>query len=415
MWTRIRWTVLGCSREGIARFMSCALALAMAVSCQARSQESTLRLPPVAGLDEYVPIPEDNPLTREKIELGRRLFFDALLSRDRTIACASCHQPARAFSDSARVATGVRGQTRGRNVPTLVNRAWGAAFFWDGRAASLEETVLQPIQNRAEMDLPLPELLRRLRENPDYHRMFVEAFAEAPSGENVARALASYVRTLRSGNSPLDRYRAGDAGALSPQARRGLALFVGKANCSACHIGPNLTDERFHNTGVAAHSGDPGRSRLTGRREDWGAFKTPTLREVARTAPYMHDGRFGTLEQVIEFYDRGGNSNRNLDPELRPLRLAAEDKQSLLAFLQALSGEVEPQRTQTRAGASAAGCEPWSTQPPNAVDVAVTPSASRPYRRPRRAPDFIASVPRIAPRPHNLPASRRRSRRPRRL
>lgn len=295
------------------------------------------------GLDAYLPVPEENPLTPEKVALGRRLFFDRRLSRDNTVACATCHDPQRAFTDGRTAPVGVFGRRGHRNVPALINRAYGAAYFWDGRAPTLEAEVLQPIQDRTEMDMTIEEVLVRMRREASYGGLFRRAFSSKPNPEDLTRALASYLRTILAGNSPVDRYLNGEREALSEKARRGLALFRGKANCAACHLGANFTDERFHNTGVAWREGrllDSGRSAVTGKETDRGAFKTPTLREVALTAPYMHDGSIPTLEEVIEFYDRGGNPNPYLDPELRPLRLTVEEKQALLALLRSLSGTV---------------------------------------------------------------------------
>jgi cytochrome c peroxidase len=272
------------------------------------------------GLDAFLPVPESNPLTREKVALGRELFFDKRLSRDQTVACATCHDPKLAFTDRRPVAVGVFGRQGKRRVPTIVNRAWGRSFFWDGRVSTLEEQVLKPIQAPDEMDLTLEEAAARV----------------GRSQQELSHALASYVRTILAGGSRYDRYVNGDREALTAVERQGLQVFRGKANCTACHIGPNLSDERFHNTGVAWRDGaltDPG-------REQRGAFKTPTLREVARRAPYMHDGSLATLQDVIEFYTRGGNRNPNLDPEIRPLGLSEGEKRVLGAFLGALSGEI---------------------------------------------------------------------------
>ena len=277
------------------------------------------------GLDLYMPVPEDNPITAERVARGRELFFDTRLSRDRTIACASCHDPERAFSDGRPVAIGVFNRVGTRSAPALINRGYGRAFFWDGRAATLEEQVLQPIQDPNEMDLTLPE---------------VSARVGMPIDE-VSRALASFVRSLFSGDSPFDRFINGDRAALTTEQQAGLQVFRGKANCTACHVGPTFTDERFHNTGVAWREGqllDEGRFGVTRRSEDRGAFKTPTLREIARTAPYMHDGSLVTLREVVDYYDRGGNSNPGLDAELRPLNLTASDKDALIGFLQSLNG-----------------------------------------------------------------------------
>jgi len=279
------------------------------------------------GLDLYMPVPEGNPLLVEKVELGRRLFRDRRLSRDRSIACSSCHDPERAFSDGRPVAIGIDRQAGRRGAPALINRGYGRAFFWDGRAATLEEQVLQPIQDPKEMNTTLAEVSARV----------------GLSSDDISRALASYVRSILSGNSRFDRFVNGDRRALSPEQQEGLRVFRGKGNCTSCHVGPNFTDERFHNTGIAWRDGslqDEGRSAVTGKLNERGAFKTPTLREIARTAPYMHDGSLVSLEDVVDYYDRGGNANPALDSELRPLKLAAAEKRSLVAFLRALSGTV---------------------------------------------------------------------------
>ena len=299
------------------------------------------------GLDLYMPGPEDNPLTREKVQLGRKLFSDPILSRDKSLACAGCHEPERAFTDGRAVSEGVSGRKGSRHVPTLVNRGYGVSFFWDGRISSLEEQVLQPIQLPEEMDMTLEEVVARLKQNSDYRQRFREAFGTQINSEGLAKALASYVRTILSGDSGFDHYLNGERDALSEREREGLRIFRGKGNCTACHLGPTLTDENFHNTGIAWRDGqllDPGRFKVTGKKEDRGAFKTPTLREIPRTAPYMHDGSVATLEEVIEFYSRGGNPNSYLDPELRPLQLTAEEKKTLLAFLRSLSGTVQEGR-----------------------------------------------------------------------
>ena len=268
------------------------------------------------GLDLYMPVPEDNPLTSEKIEQGRRLFFDRRLSRDGSVSCSSCHDPERAFSDGRAIAVGVFGRRGRRSAPALINRGYGRLFFWDGRAASLEEQVLKPIQDPNEMDLQLPEAAARVGLAPN----------------EISRALASFVRSILSGDSRFDRFINGDRSALSPEQQAGLQLFRGKANCVSCHAGPTFSDERLHNTGVAWRDGgfaDVGAGH--------GDFKTPTLREIARTAPYMHDGSLAMLEDVIEYYDRGGNRNPYLDSELHDLHLSLEEKRSLVAFLRSLS------------------------------------------------------------------------------
>jgi cytochrome c peroxidase len=271
------------------------------------------------GLDLYLPAPEENPLTPEKIALGRRLFFDRRLSRDGSISCSSCHDPERAFSDGRSVAVGVFGRRGRRNAPALINRGYGRLFFWDGRVASLEEQVLKPIEDPNEMDMTVGEAALRVGLTPS----------------EISLALASYVRSILSGDSRFDRFVNGDRAALSAEEQAGLQLFRGKANCVACHVGPNFTDERLHNTGVAWQGGG-----LSDRGAGHGDFKTPTLREVARTGPYMHDGSLASLEDVVEYYDRGGNRNPGLDAEVRPLHLTAGEKKEIVAFLRCLNGRL---------------------------------------------------------------------------
>ena len=276
------------------------------------------------GLDLYLPVPEDNPITTEKIDLGRRLFNDRRLSRDGTIACVTCHEPDRAFADGRVVPTGVFGRQGRRNAPAIVNRGYGRLFFWDGRSPTLEEQVLKPIQDPNEMDLALAEASSRV----------------GLSVDDISHALASYVRSIMAGDAPYDRFINGDRTALTEEEQRGLQLFRGKANCTACHVGPTLSDERLHNTGVAWAGG----AGTAGGFKDVGAgrgdFKTPTLREVARTAPYMHDGSLTTLDEVVAYYNRGGNANPSLDPEIRPLRLEPEEMRALVSFLRTLSGTI---------------------------------------------------------------------------
>jgi cytochrome c peroxidase len=279
------------------------------------------------GLDAYLPVPEDNPLTPAAIELGRQLFHDKRLSRDGSVSCATCHDPERAFSDGNAVAVGVGGKKGTRNAPALINRAWGTSFFWDGRTSTLEEQVLLPITNPVEMDMTLEA---------------AEARVGVPT-RDISRALATFVRSLLSGESPYDRYVHGERTAMGADAVRGLMLFRGKANCIACHVPPTFTDERFHNTGVAWRNGrfeDEGRFNVTRREPDKGAFRTPTLREISRTGPYMHDGSVATLDDVVEYYDRGGNPNPTLDSEIRALRLTASEKQDLIAFLRSLNARI---------------------------------------------------------------------------
>ncbi len=300
-------------------------------------------LEPLQGLDAYMAIPPANPLTPEKAALGKRLFFDEGLSADGKVSCAACHEPERAFTDARLVAVGAFGRTGTRRVPKLVNRGFGTSFFWDGSSPTLEEQVFKPILNSLEMALSEDEAVERVRRHPAYVRAFRLAFGSPPDRESIAFALASYVRTIRSGDSAYDRFQAGDMDALSVGQRRGLKLFRAKANCVVCHLGPNFTDEEFHNTGIGWSNGaieDAGRFRVTGRASDTGSFKTPTLREASRTSPYMHDGSLATLDEVIDFYNDGGIANPYLDAEIVPLGLSETEKLDLKGFLEALNGRV---------------------------------------------------------------------------
>ena len=321
------------------RTIAAALAVLLAAPVLAAAQS----LQPPLGLDTLMPVPGDNPLTPERVALGRRLFLDPILSADRSISCASCHVPERSFTDDRPRSVGVSGRVGPRRVPKLLNRGYGRSFFWDGRIRTLEEQVLQPVTNTLEMDLELVDAVERLRADAAYASGFHEAFGRQPNEDDLARALASYVRTILSGDSRYDRYVAGDSNALDPTERVGLEVFRTKGNCVTCHLGPNLTDERFHNTGVGykdGRFGDDGRFTVTGREQDRGAFKTPTLRNVAQTAPYMHNGSIETLEDVIDDYDEGGTANPYLDREVTKLGLTESEKAALTAFLKALSGTV---------------------------------------------------------------------------
>lgn len=303
------------------------------------------------GLDRYVPAPPDNPITADKIALGRRLFFDARLSKDGRTACATCHQPSRGFSDGRRLARGVFGRDGRRNTPSILNRAYGQSAFWDGRAATLEDQVRAAVTGDRDLGLSMEEAVARVSGDAEYARTFKTALGGPVTAVRLAQALATFVRSRLSGNSNFDRFLSGETAALGAVERKGLELFSGRARCARCHAGPLLSDEGFHNTGIAWVNGrfqDPGRADVTGRDGDRGAFKTPTLRDIVRTAPYMHDGSMPRLIDVIEFYDRGGRPNPQLDPDIRPLRLTADEKAALMAFLRSLSGQTEGQRTKDK-------------------------------------------------------------------
>lgn len=292
------------------------------------------------GLDPQRPIPADNPLTDAKVRLGRRLFFDPLLSENRTVACATCHDPAQGFTTRDPVAIGVHGRRGRRNSPSLLNRAYATALFWDGRETVLETQALRPIEDQLEMGTTVAEVVKRLDADAGYKAQFAATFPEGVSAANLGKALASFQRTLLLGESKVDRFRVGETAALNASELHGLWLFESRGKCWKCHAGRNFTDEGFHNTGVGwgKEPLDLGRYAVTKREEDRGKFKTPTLRGVVLTAPYMHDGSLATLEEVVAFYNRGGGKNPHLDPALEPLGLTKEEVRDLVAFLLALSG-----------------------------------------------------------------------------
>lgn len=302
------------------------------LAAESRGQAPLPKLP--LGL-KPLSIPADNPLTPEKVELGKQLYFDPRLSCDDTVSCASCHDPKKGWSNSTQFATGVRSQVGGRSSPTIINSAYHELQFWDGRAHLLEGQALGPIQNPIEMDHKLDDCVAKLNKIPGYKQQFQKVFGTEVTSENIAKAIASFERTILSGNAPYDKFKAGDEKALSEAAQRGMKVFFGKGRCSACHSGSNFSDGSFHNIGVGMQAAKPdlGRFEVTRVTGDRGAFKTPTLREIARHAPYMHDGSLKTLEDVIEYYDKGGIQNPQLDEEIVPLKLTAQERTDLVKFL----------------------------------------------------------------------------------
>lgn len=309
-----------------------------------------LGLPPV-------PWPKDNPYSQKKAELGRLLYFDKRLSTDGTISCATCHSIPRAFTDNLPVSIGISGQKGTRHSPTVINAAYQKHLFWDGRASSLEEQSKGPIANPKEMTLiqnvhsAHKACQERIHAIAGYRILFKEVFgSEDCNIDDVGKAIATFERTVLSGNSPYDRYIAGDKSAMSGEQIYGYRVF-NKAGCQNCHFGPTFSDGRFLNIGIGMEAPKPdlGRYEVTKDKKDWGAFKVPTLREVSHTYPYMHNGQHKTLEDVVEYYDKGGNKNPNLHPLMKPLHLSENDKKALVSFLEALNGEgwqhfTEPQK-----------------------------------------------------------------------
>jgi len=307
-------------------------------------------VPAVAGAADSVyepmppvPHPADNPATAEKLELGKMLYFDPRLSGSNWISCATCHNPALGFGDGLPRAIGHGQKELGRHSPTVINSAYFAVQFWDGRARTLEEQALGPIQAAGEMNQNMDELLKELAAIPGYASRFGKVFgASGISPANIAKAIAAFERSVVSRDAPYDRYWKGDKKAMSASAVNGMDLFFGKAKCSICHNGPAFTDSGFHNIGVKNHGPlkeDLGRFNVTKDPADKGAFKTPGLRHIAHSAPYMHDGSEATLMDVIEFYDRGGDVKDNLSPFITPLGLTAGEKKDLVEFLKALTGQ----------------------------------------------------------------------------
>lgn len=286
------------------------------------------------------PVPAENPLTEEKVELGRRLFFDPILSVDNTVACITCHPQEHAFSDPNTLSEGVGGALGTRNAPALINLAYEKSFFWDGANPSLEEQAIHPIINELEMAADLPALEQKLKDHAEYPDLFDEAFGAEPSIATIVDALASYERILISSNSPYDRYVAGDENAISESAKRGLELFNSEqGECFHCHTSFNFTDGSFQNNALYEEYADEGRKMVTGRDNDLAKFKTPTLRNVEYTAPYMHDGSLKTLEEVVAHYASRGKDHPNRSIFMLNITLDESEQADLVNFLKSLSDE----------------------------------------------------------------------------
>lgn len=282
--------------------------------------------------------PEDNALTKARWELGKKLFYETDLSRDASISCASCHDPAIAFSDHVAVSLGVENRLGRRNAPTLANVAYHPYFTREGGVPTLEMQVLVPLQEHDEFDFNIVLAAERLQEREEYRAMSREAYESPVDAFVITRALGVFERTMISGNSAWDQYDQGDENAMDAAAIRGMELFFSKrAQCSSCHAGEQLTDFSFQNNGLYSSYEDEGRFRLTGEESDRAVFKVPTLRNVALTAPYMHDGSIETLEEVIEHYSSGIEDHPNRSSLVQNLELSSEEKVDLLAFLQSLT------------------------------------------------------------------------------
>lgn len=300
-----------------------------------------LTVPDIGPLPAYVPVPPTNLNYVQKVELGRQLYFDTRLSKNNSISCAFCHNPGTGFADARQFSIGAFGTAGGRQAPTVYNTAFLPVQFWDGRAGSLEEQAIGPIHNPVEMAEQHQTVVPKIAKIAGYQKQFRAVFGKDVSLQSIAEAIAAFERTIISANSAFDKYAMGELQAMNDAQVRGLQLFKGKARCILCHNGPNFTDNQFHNLGVPQEGllkEDLGRYNVSRRERDKGAFKTPTLRSIVETAPYMHDGVFKTLEEVIDFKDKGGGTTQHLSPLMKPLGLTAEEKADLLAFLHALTG-----------------------------------------------------------------------------
>jgi cytochrome c peroxidase len=303
------------------------------VNVHALGPEPIGPLPPVIH-------PPGNPPSSAKIRLGKELYFDTRLSADGTVSCATCHNPAFGWSDKGPTSEGIHGQFGGRRAPPVVNAAYSPLQFWDGRSPSLEDQAKGPIQNPIEMGNTHEAMIQTVSGISAYQKEFKAVFGEGPiTVDQVADAIACFERTVVTTDSRFDRYVRGDHNALTKLEKEGLEIFNGKGHCTACHWGPYFSDGRFHNLGIPAKdpkNPDVGRYAITKDPRDMGAFKTPTVRDAARRPPYLHDGSEKTLESLIDFYDRGGGKDPNLDPLMVPLGLSKHEKAALVAFIKAL-------------------------------------------------------------------------------
>lgn len=302
--------------------------------------ESLKNHTPVKPLGD-ISIPGDNPMEPEVLKLGQVLFFDPRLSGNNEVSCATCHDPNRGYGDDRPTFKKIDGSDGARNSPTIINSGYYSTNFWDGRANSLEEQALGPIQNPNEMNQTLEDLIKELKGINGYEALFVNAFSEGITEQNIAKALAAFQRQIIVKDTPYDQFLSGNTNALTQQELRGLRLFTGKAFCSTCHSGPNLSDNQFYNVGLDTE--DEGRFAITKDEKDIGRIRTPGLYGITHTAPYMHNGSLATLEEVIEFYDRGGDGHPNtsffMRQFMKPIGLSDQEKADLLVFLKTLGGE----------------------------------------------------------------------------
>ena len=312
------------------------------VAVQPQASPGTNALKALYRRPAAIPFPKDNPYTPEKVALGKKLYFDTRISVSSAQSCGSCHSPMYGWGDGLAVGVGNGMKRLGRHSPTVVNAAWSDIFMWDGRLPTLEDQALGPIQSSGEMNMPLDVLMRRLDAIPEYKPLFESAFPrEGITPKTLAKAIATYERTIVSERAPFDAWIEGDEKAISEEAKRGFEVFNGKAQCSSCHEGWNFSNEGFQDIGLP--SDDVGRGQyLPGVVKMQHAFKTPSLREIARRSPYMHDGSLAALEDVVDHYDSGGVDRPSRSDLMRPLHLSTEEKADLVAFLKSLSSPLTP-------------------------------------------------------------------------
>jgi cytochrome c peroxidase len=320
----------------------CGLIFAGSFACKKEEQPKTeapkYTLETPAHFPPMIPFP-DNALTAERVALGKRLFYDPLLSANYKVSCGTCHLPEKAMTDGLPLSTGIEGRKAARNSMPIFNLAYQNSFFWDGGIPTLERQVLGPIENPNEMGNRIDTVIARLKRHPEYPALFDKAYGEGVTVSALTRAIAAFERTLISGNSAYDRYITGkDTNALLPQQKLGMKIFFGeKAECFHCHTGVLFTDLTFQNNGLYDEYRDQGRYLITARERDKGKFRVPSLRNIALTAPYMHDGSLKTLDEVIDHYRSGGKNHPNKSPQIRKIRLSEEEKQYLISFLEALT------------------------------------------------------------------------------
>ena len=311
-----------------------------------KAEEVELRdLPAFLGPLEAPVAPKDNPMSDEKVELGRMLYFDPRLSGNGTVSCATCHNPALGFSDGQAKSIGINGTVLGRSSPTVLNAAYYKAQFWDGRAATLEEQAKGPLLNPNEMKGDAAHMVQNVRNLAPYREKFLRVFGTEPNFDDIAKAIAAFERIVVDRDSPFDRYARGDDEAISEQAKRGLEVFTLQGRCASCHSGPLFSDSKFHNIGLP--DSDEGRVAISKDKADRKAFKTPTLRNVALTGPYMHDGSLKTLREVIDHYVEAPKRPENkgkLSILMPEIELSEQEKQDLEAFLKTLTGDKRDPR-----------------------------------------------------------------------